>query len=1607
MCRKESKNRRTQIQEVTFRECIKIDNRGNAILKNGVQNERNGGAILKNSVNKNRRNEGNLVLSISDATNRNIKRRATKAILCLSLSALLITSGQVVHANPIQAPQNTAEKATYGNSDARYLLDEGHTGLEISREIIGGRLKAPVESTEPNYANDEAKIKDFGSERYRSTQMQQGNGPTYGYDKPGHDDFIDGFRTLNSEPSATSPDKKVWGIEIEIDKEKGQRTFTNITFSNSGRFKGALDSGIVNAGNVGSKIIGGSKDTNYKANATIKIKSARQSQLALELTEEDLKHINSINNSNTTMTWQGTYNKDNVLKPFATEGGSSIYSFAVNPWPNENDMLSLIKLNGTHKDIEFVQGQTITTDVTVENLDDNARERLVGQVYHPVTGEVVPGAKAYINAEDKVVIALPEGAIGEDGKINQNSIFYKDPNYKGLQNLEVKFFARPRTADEFKAIADKKDEFDNLVGTYVKTGAGTADINHKGKNVTIDKQGIDRYDHYNLIGSFKLNLDDTRYYDQGFIDENKDDTSEHISSKVKPGVPLEVKLYVPKDKEDKTAFPNQKTPDEMNAAKKAKQAVGTIDRSYIDQANKGKAPEDQWKIEYDDKTLPTTFKVTPPASAKAGDFVAVPLTYTYTNGSTDTHWFHFVVQDTANNRPEYPVQVALPSEEQKSTPEVPKDDKKLSPVSYSIPDGTAFKDDKGNEWTVSIDEKTGVVTAKPTDPSKFNGGEKLQVPVIAHYKDPTEPEKDITEKTKAEFVIKERANMTARYNAKAGKVGDTVSSEVILNEEDTFNRRPSKYSLASKTFVDDKGNTWNVSIDENTGKVTATVPNAEADKTIDGALLNVPVTAHYYEGDKEVGTRQTEVQFIASGTKGTYEYTNKIPYGVEIRVNPNLKKGERNVIQKGEAGEEKYTITIENSGVTKKSDPEVTKEAKPEIIEVGTEDYTGEFQYVDKEVIPYDTKVTINPALAPNEIKEITAGESGSKERTVTQKYTNGEKGELIVGEYKTIKQPVTRVIEVGSKTTGQYKETETIPFEIEVKKDPSIPKGEWKYAEVDGVQQKGVNGLKERTITIVNSTVTEKSEFQTTKEPEKAVILVGDDSTTGEVKHEEKLPFGYKVEEVDTLKKGEYKIVKPGKVGTKTTIWKIKDSQVDGKPTEEIVPAEDALIQVGKGTNEGTHDVVEKKELPYKTRIEYDPNLEAGQRKETGGEPGEQQRTNTLVIKDGKVVEIKEGEFKTTKEPIEKVIRIGTKPLVKEVDKPFETEYIYDENVEMGKEEEVTPGENGKVTITTSYDKEQNKLVTKEETKDPVNRVVKVGIKPVVKEEEIPAGKTYKHNPDLKAGEIKKIKDGIPGKVIITTTFNKETGKNETKIERIEPTDAVYEYGSKTEGKVTVESDIPFEVEFVPDDTMAAGETKVTQEGELGKKEITITIENSKEVGKRTEKVIKVPVKKIVKYGTLCKVPAPKPNEPGTPGGNPNKPGTPGGNSHKPGTPGGNPNEPGTPGSNSNEPGTPGSNSNEPGTPGGNSNEPGTPGEKPDKTGTQGENPDKPGTLGTKTPGTPGTEKPSKENEMANSKATKNPKTGDATNISFYAYVMGVVGSALLALGVKKKNNQ
>ena len=1561
-------------------------------------------------------------------------RKTTLGVGSVAIAAILAGQVQTVEAQEVDLPQETVQVQNKAVTDSAPVDKKQEANdsevLALSDENVPtavAQANVPA-STEPNYGEDEKNIKDYdGSNRYKETDLQPGD-TNQTLEKNDEKVEKDGFKFELKNPSVTSPSKTEYGYEITIDKKTGQRTYTKIDVTDSGLIP--VNPGDKPMMNQGDKLIAESPAVSYKPQENTELTSSgRQRNLNYEASEETLKHINNKDNDSTSFGFKDNYTQATPGTKFF--GDNFGITYKVNPWPNENDKLQELKLNKNNYDSNkkhFVQGQDIDTGIKVDNIDESAKERLVGQVYNPITGKIVPGAKAYIGDNGNIFVKMPEGALtkDKDGKtiIKEDSIF-NTPDYKGIQSLDVKFFARPRTADEFNAIAQAaEEEWDR--GTYVETGAGTATINHKGKDVTIDKQGIDRYDHYNLIGNFKLNLDDTRYYDQKFEDGNGDDTSKVTSSGVKPGEPFKVGIVEPENpgETDKSAA-------EMNEAQNKGEASGKLILDFINRENKGKAPEDQWKVDVDPNDI-ANFTVTAPKSAKAGDFVAIPLEYTYTNGSKDVHWFHFVVQESTYIKPEYDTQVNFPVNEQTSAATVTEDGKRIPPSSYTLPDtletdeagNKLATDDKGNKWTVKVDETTGKVTAKPVDPLAFNGGEKLTVPVVAHYVDEQKPGEDITEEVNAYFVIEEKANMTPRYNAKAGKAGDKLSSDVILNTEDYYNRRPGKYTLESDTYVDDKGNTWHVTIDENTGKVTATVPNAEEGKSIDGALLNVPVTAHYYEedGKLEVGTKKTEAQFMAYGTNGKVEKTVEVPFETKVEKDPNLKKGEIKVITEGKVGSKKVTYTIEDSKIIKEEEKEI--EAPQErLIHVGEGVNNGTHKIEEKVEVGFETEVEFDDSLAPGEKKVTQEGEPGEKTRTTTLTIEDGQVTKTEVGEFTETKAPKKRIIKVGRNTEGK-------------------------------------------------------------------------------VEHKEELPFKYKVEEVDTLKKGEYKIVKPGKVGTKTTTWTIKNSQIDGKPTETIDPAEDALIQVGKGTNDGTHEVVEKKAIDYKTIIEYDENLDAGQQEVVKeGNSGEQERTNTLVIKDGQVTETQEGEFKTTKEATDRVVKVGTKPVTKVVEKPFNTEYVYDENLESGKTEEVTPGKNGKVTITTTYDKDQKKVVTseteekgqnrvvkiggktngtekvKEEipfevevkkdpslkkgewkyatddegnelkgekgeqertltienskvtntseptvtkkaknavilvgegtndgtheviekkeipfetryeyddslepgeekvvtpgspgeqertntlvikdgkvvettegefktTKDPQerlikigrkstegettktiereipyetkviyddtleagfqkiekegkpgkeevtitqkikdskpvgdptettktitekeDRVVRVGVKPVVKETELGNNTEYRHNPNLKAGEEKVIEEGSKGSVKYTTTFNKETGKLEVTEERTEPKNKVVEYGSKTDGEFTYESEKAYDIIIRENPNLEAGKTNVIQEGKPGKTETTVKIENSKEVSRDT-KTITEKQDKIIEIGTknVCEIPPVDPEDP------------------------------------------------------------------------------------------------------------------------------------------------
>ena len=785
---------------------------------------------------------------------------------------------------------------------------------------------------------------------------------------------------------------------------------------------------------------------------------------------------------------------------------------------------------------------------------------------------------------------MPQGALKKDetGKyvVNEESIFSTD-DYKGLQSLDVKFFARPRTKGEFENVANTGEEWDK--GTYVETGAGSEKINHKGKDVTIDKQGIDRYDHYNLIGNFKLNLDDTRYYTQKFIDGNNEETDDHKFSRVYPGQDFEVKINDPTAEEtDKT----RKTGSEMNDAYKDGQASGKLNDEFLEVANRQIAEnlgvdydefisndaykDNRWSIDGSADNI-SHFKIHAPKNAKAGDFLAVPVEYTYTNGSTDTHWFHFVVQETNNNRPKYLAEVGPQGNTLVNNPIVPKkeqDLKKNQPESYELI-GNTFKDNKGNVWNVSIDQKTGAVTATLPLGKEINGGEKLTVPVKVKYTDQTTGE-ERTEEIKAQFI--------------ATKQHKTQTSEKLTSEIPFETKVEYDPNLPEGYFQEFQAG--------QKGELTTTF----IQDTLNGKKGLFQTDGTFVEGDRKIEatvTREATPRIIKIGTMPT-KTTIEIPFDTEYEVDDTLAAGETKLVNEGEKGEVTITTSREKDG-TVKINKETTKEAKNKKIKIGTK---TQGEIVDTDKIPFKYKVEFDPDFYKNypdateNYKIVTPGKEG--ENTKTWTIVNSEK----VGDPEVkITDPVDAVIKVGQKDyngTVTNTVTKEIPYTVKVVKNPELEAGK------SNVKQKGVAGSRtyEYTGEIVNgnlkegSTFTEKELTEKYVEPKEEIIEIGTKPAENSKTINSDVEVDVNIIYDPSVDKGVVNIgdLKPGTV---TTVVKNEYDPETGeiKTTEEtVVTKPSRTVVIGTKDFSSTYTEVDNKVTPYKTEIQFDDTMKEGE---------------------------------------------------------------------------------------------------------------------------------------------------------------------------------------------------------------------------------------------------------------------------------------------------------------------------------------------------------------------------------------------------------------------------
>ena len=565
-----------------------------------------------------------------------------------------------------------------------------------------------------------------------------------------------------------------------------------------------------------------------------------------------------------------------------------------------------------------------------------------------------------------------------------------------------------------------------------------------------------------------------------------------------------------------------------------------------------------------------------------------------------------------------------------------------------------------------------------------------------------------------------------------------------------------------------------------------------------------------------------------------------IPFKEEVRENPKLPKGTENVIQEGEKGKKTTTTTYTldpKTGDVTPSEKVTTKDPKNRIIERGTgedkdgdlivnyipdpENEPGKQTIVDEgkkpkldvtgkvkdpgkpkvikvgtkpkvveEEIPFKEEVRENPKLPKGTENVIQEGEKGKKTTTTT--YTLDEKtGKVTSSEKVTTKDPKNRIIERGTgedkdgdlivnyipdpenepgkqtivdegkkpklDVTGKVKDPgkpkvikvgtkpkvveEDIPFKEEVRENPKLPKGS------EFVIQEGEKGKKKTTTTYTldpkTGKVTSEDKVET-KDPKNRIIERG----TGEDVDGEIVVTYIPDPENDP---GKQTIVDEGSKPKLDVTGKVKDP---GKPK---------VIKVG------TKPKVVEEDIPFKEEVRENPKLPKGTENVIQeGEKGKKTTTTTYTM-DPKTGEVKPTEKVTTKDPKTRIIERGTG---ENKDGDLIVKYIPDPEEEPGKQTVVDEGKKPKFDVTGKE-------------LDPGSpKVIKVGTKPKVVEEEVPFKEEVRENPELPEGERKVVQEGQAGKKTTTTTYtlDEKTGKvKESTTEKVdEPKVQIVEVGTK-----------------------------------------------------------------------------------------------------------------------------------------------------------------------------------------------------------------------------------
>ncbi|WPJ92079.1 G5 domain-containing protein [Corynebacterium sp. UMB2355A] len=1137
----------------------------------------------------------------------------------------------------------------------------------------------------------------------------------------------------------------------------------------------------------------------------------------------------------------------------------------MNPWPSENIECNPITVSWDTPDVSenhvIVPGEVskvgkINVPAVTSGGTDDSMSRMVVEAYD--------GNGKFIGTTDPAASG-GEQLLRIDSKTGD--IYFTWPEYRGTdlatdKNVNFSVLAKPRNVDQLQAAGENNNEF------------GTTQVFDSSNSLT-------RYNKANVIGSQAFSLDNTDEHNPRY---------DKVDATIISGVDSATGPLATEPQ--RVTF--TQTPDLIKELAKKKgdggfEAKVALDKTYV---------YDGWTVEMDENYNVT---VTAPENPKPGTFAQPKITLEYSNGSTDVLQL-LVVVDPNNTQVTDLVRPGLTKGKigedltaQVGTKSIMKGHKPVHPAKFEVDPDTV-----PSGWTVTVDA-TGKVTAKADD--SVAPGTVITPKVKATYPDQTTDEIETQFQAIVDIKIPEYDTVTNKPNAKVSLIPNVPERGLSGNTSD---EAPKRYTFengqTTNTLTSKEGKTWTVKIDEKTGKITTTIPKDAPE----GDILDVPVLAHYDNADKPQKVKGTVVvikgdvapQYNVQVTGPNQAVDHQVTGAPQDSTYSFGNDEDGNPVTEQEVDGWKYKIDPK-TGVVSSTPPATAKPGDKKTITVTVQTPDGSRPEVPvttvvkhtnsweaEPVYPVETVYPGEAATLPVDLQKPedvnVAKENPYKLGDVPAGWNvsiddNGRITATAPADAKPgtqVKIPVTVTYEDGS-TDIAYAVVNVLglpereePFEVEYKFDESLPAGEYK------VETKGEPGA---------AKMHKDGTWERTKAPKNEVVVIGTKPAESAKDIEWKFPIPYptEVRENPELKPGEMKTVQEGENGEKTYTAKFtsKGSEAQVAEEETTKEAKPRIIEVGPGIPDQELTSKKTQEVPFEIEYVYDDTLESGKQVvDEEGVPGEQTITSTQKIKDGKPDGEPSINIEQTKAPKKAKIRIGTKTAGEtkktvESEVPFGVKIEYDPNMPAGTSEVVTEGKPGKKTTTvtqkvTNSQPDGEATVEEKVTEQPVDQVIKVGTKPSETSEKVewkapvPFEVETRPNKDLKPGEIKVVQKGEPGEKTYTANFTSKGDDSSVKPEEKQtkdPVKEIIEYGPTTPDQTltsTKTREVNYETEFIVDNTVPVGQTKVEQEGEKGEELITSTqkIKDGKPDGEPniTVEQTKAPKKKIVRVGSM-----------------------------------------------------------------------------------------------------------------------------------------------------------